>query len=240
MSEKRYSREEAMDALMAAASRADGVRDDDSVSESELMAMAGEMGVDSSRLRDVLSRGTGSIQARDDVSKGWAWPGNETFERIIDGELTAAQLDEFADLIGARYEDPGTPGVRETREFWEGFRYITVDVSVREGKTRILARSKVSGMRLAPFFPLLFLPMLIFFGLTLKRDIGELDRAIEGVLSMGLIGYFGVGWGMRASRKRILAKVDRLGESIQERVRGERHSKHSVELPDELQNRVGK
>jgi len=237
VSEKRYTREEAMDALMAAASGADGVAPDDSVSESELLAMAGEMGVDSSRLRAVLSRGTGRIQVRDDVSKGWAWPGNESFERVIDGELSASQLEELADLMGSRYEDAGTPGVRETREFWEGFRYVTVDLSVRDGRTRILARSKISTMRLVPFFPLLFFPMMIYFAVTVKNSPSNLEQAIQGVLAMGLIFYFGVGWGMKGSRKRILEKVDRIAESAQELVRESRRVE-TASAAEEIQDRI--
>jgi hypothetical protein len=211
-----------MDALMAAASGEDGAASDDSVSESELLAMAGEMGVDSGRLREVLSRGTGTIQVRDEVSKGWAWPGNETFERVIDGELTAGQLEELADLLGARYEDPGTPGIRETREFWEGFRYVTVDVSVRDGRTRILARSKISTMRLAPFFPILFIPMMMFFAVTVKNSPSNLEQAIQGVLAIGLLAYFGVSWGMKGSRTRIVEKIDRLARATQDQIKQSR------------------
>ncbi|MFM9873765.1 MAG: hypothetical protein ACKVQS_09915 [Fimbriimonadaceae bacterium] len=237
MNERRYTREEAMDAMMAAASQADGGSSDDSVSESELLAMAGEMGVDSVRLREVLSRGTGTIQVRDEVSKGWAWPGNETFERVIDGELTAGQLEELADLIGARYEDAGTPGVRETREFWEGFRYVTVDISVRDGKTRVLARSKISTMRLAPFFPILMVPMMMFFAFAIKSDVGNLEEAIQGVLAIGLLAYFGVGWGMKGSRTRIVEKVDRLAGATQDQIKESRVF-HSPTVEAEILDRV--
>jgi hypothetical protein len=226
-----------MDALMAAASGEDGAASDDSVSESELLAMAGEMGVDSSRLREVLARGTGSIQVRDEVSKGWAWPGNEVYERVIDGEVSTGQLEELADLMGARYEDAGTPGVRETREFWEGFRYVTMDVSVRDGKTRILARSKISTMRLAPFFPLLFVPMMLFFAVTVKNSPGNLEQAIQGVLAIGLLAYFGVGWGMKGSRRRILERVDRLARAVQEVVQESRYS-GAPSIQDEILERI--
>lgn len=223
---------------MAASSSADGETvEDDTVSEQELLSMAGEMGVDSSRLREVLARGTGTIQVRDEVSKGWAWPGNESFERVIDGEISGGQLEELADLIGSRYEDPGNPGVRETREFWEGFRYVTVDLSVRDGRTRILAKSKISSMRLAPLFPFLFLPMMMFFGFAIRNDVGNLEQAIQGVLAIGLLAYFGVGWGMRGSRQRILEKVDRIAESAQGLVRESRKA-NTLSVSEEIQERV--
>ncbi|ARU40923.1 hypothetical protein CCB80_07105 [Armatimonadetes bacterium Uphvl-Ar1] len=235
MSERRYTREEAMEALRAASESGGG--DDDLVTESELLAMAGEMGVDSEQLRAVLARGTGSVQGRDNVATGWGWPGNETFERVIDGELSPGQLEEVAELAGGRYEDGGTPGVRETREFWEGWRYVTLDVTARGGRTRILAKSKISYMRLSPFFPLLAIACLMFFTLMLKENPANLEQALQGVISMGLLFYFGVGWGMRLNRKRILARVEELAASVQEQVRGQGAL---VVGEEELEDRLGR
>ncbi len=223
-----------MEALRAASESGGG--DDDLVSESELLAMAGEMGVDSGRLREVLARGTGSVQGRDHVATGWGWPGNETFERVIDGELSPGQLEEVAELAGGRYEDGGTPGVRETREFWEGWRYVTLDVTARGGRTKILAKSKISYMRLSPFFPLLAIACLMFFVLMLKENPSNLEQALQGVISMGLLFYFGVGWSMRLNRKRIVARVDELAAKVKEQVVGGGEDRFRS---DELAERVG-
>lgn len=208
------------------------------VSESEVGQLAREMGVDEGRLRNILAGGTGTIQSREIVSKGYGWPGNEEFERVISGELSPVDLEEIADLAGGRYEDKGVPGVREAREFWEGFRYVTVNISSREGRTRVLAKSKISVQRLAPFFPFLIFIPIIALKMATKGNPGDLESVIQGIIAMGALIYFGVGWGMRTSRKRIQEKIDSVAEAVQEHIRQNRSfgsTSTQFEVRDEIE-----
>lgn len=199
-----------MEALMAAASRQLGSSPEDSVAESELYSMAEELGIDSNRLREVLGRGTGAVQSRDQISPGIRWPGPEQFERVLDGELSESQLEELADRVGSRYEDPGTPGTRESREFWQGWRYVTVDLIKREGKTRIVARSRISSSRLLPLMPFALLPIMINLAVIAKNPNTANLVGFAALLGLMVATWFLIGWQMRRNRETIRGKVDDL------------------------------
>lgn len=199
-----------MEALMAAASRQLSRSPDDSVAESELYSMAEELGIDSNRLRQVLGRGTGAIQSRDQISHGIRWPGPEQFERIVDGKLSEAQLEERADPVGSRYEDQGTPGARESREIWPGWRNVTVDLVKREGKTRIVARPRISSSRLLLLMPFAFLPIIINLAVIAKNPNPANLVGFVALLGVMVATWFLIGWQMRRNRETIRGKVDDL------------------------------
>jgi hypothetical protein len=214
--EKFWDRDKVVDAVIAASAGGSG---EGMVSESELEQIAREMGVDSSRVREILARGTGTIKSNDQINDVVGFPGPESFERVVDGDVSATQLSELIDRVGARYEDAGEPGLREAREFWEGWRYVTVEMTRREGDVRIWARSKVSYQRLMPLLTMALLPLLFSLIFLLRRPSAPVLIAVVVFAALLLLGWLVIGAQMRRNRVRILEKVDRLAESVRSEIR---------------------
>lgn len=212
MSDRRFTREEAIELLTAAAARGDGGDFDDSFGEVELMAIADEMGIDRGNLRSVLAGGTGRIDVYDQVSAG-VLPGNEMYERVIAGEISGGELAEIADFGGSRFEDQGEPGVREVREFWDGFRYVVFEAVTRDGRTRLVARSRTSVMRLTLLIPIVVISFAFLVGVS-KRSPGSLPLLLSAYGVGALAAFVLAIVQARRGQRRIRSMMDGVAERV--------------------------
>lgn len=228
MENKNYTQEEAMDALMAASGDGRG-RGEGMVSEDELAAVAAEMGIDGERLREVLERGTGTVRARDELSQGFGWPGSEVHERVVSGELSEGALQELAGEMGSPMGEAPDKVGRVMREYWTGFRYITMEATVRDGRTRIVARSRPSGQSLLPM--IMFVGMGAFVGtvVTAKKAPEFALIVLLGSLMVGLVSWLFAGFRMRSARGEIGDRIDRVAEMAREEIRRGGVVRESVE-----------
>lgn len=233
MDDRVFSKEEAMDALMAAASGASGVSERGTTQE-ELEAVATEMGIDVGRLREVLARGTGTVQANDETGSGMGWPGRETFERTVNGELSEGAFAELTGELGLPLE-PYQGGVkRAVGEYWSKMSYMTVEMTSRAGRTKLVARSKPSTRVLAPFYGMAGTFSFVIISAVAKKAPENLAWVVATVGFAVFVAWFLAGTLMRRNRGEVAAKMDRLAGKVKEELQA--GGAVPVSESDELRN----
>ena len=229
---KIYSEQEAADLIVAAAKLQESDGEDSrysaGVSWSELQKMAGDVGVDPEYLRKALAVQSGApIKKQGKPREFLGMPLSEEFERVVDAELPPDNFDVIAGEFynpgyggsGGAYGGYGGPSIigrMMKGQFYEGLFYGTLEVSSRHGRTRIKARSSNAVATWAIWFPIVFLAMFIGIAITTKKapEIAPLYWLFWGLGSAGL--WAGLGLAMKASRVRIVEKLDRVVAAIEE------------------------
>lgn len=214
LSEKQYSRDEAIDALLLAANNKADTTSEDFVSETELLQVAKEMGVDTDRLREVLSQGTGTIQSKDKVRGGIGWPGNEEFVRTLSGELSDEGIQEIADALGTPMtEKPSVAGSAHS-ESWIGFLYRTTTVVKRGRRTKITMRLRPSFNRIMPLaMILIFFNIVPVVNLTSTKLSAQVAIWFAVGFAVGLAVIWALlGVSMRKSRDAAIKLLDETAE----------------------------
>lgn len=211
------TQQEAMDALRAASENS-SFAGKDGVSSKELELIAEEMGIDRNRLREVIGRGTGTIESHEDVGGKWLWPRNETFERTISGEISEIALTGLRGELGsAMAEDPGQPS-RIIGEYWSGWTYTTVEVVSQSSRTKIVARSRPSIQQLMPLLMIFLFGGVMSMAIASKKAVEFLPDVLTVWLQIGIIGWFLLGWSMRSNRDSTRNRLDRIARLVQEEI----------------------
>jgi hypothetical protein len=163
------------------------------VSKNELEKVAQEIGVDPKFLRQALLE-SGEIE-----SKPGIFHLTEEFERVIPGELDPQDFDKVAAAIKP-FSNIGQPSVAQIgrtmrASAWTGISQATVEVTSREGRTRLKVKS---------------LPFLAIFGALYPALIIAIVSAAalaeRGLLSLGLgIAVAAIGCGFAACRRLLSA-----------------------------------
>lgn len=152
------------------------------VTRSELERIAKEIGVDPSALSQAISE-------RGAVKDSGSWLRLvESFERVLDGELDPNDFDIVADNVRPLHSNSpsGRTSVSQVGRSlsvsaWTGAGSAQINVSSRNGRTKIEAKS-------SPLFPLLMTcyPALIG-GISTAAIIGEHNPILGGIISLAVI-----------------------------------------------------
>lgn len=178
------------------------------VTREELEKIAAEVGVSASALERAIN------EARERTHKRGPLRLTEEFERVVDGELDPSQFDVV--LEGVKTFGRGEPTLvgRSLRaDAWTGAGQAHIDVTSRNGRTKLKVKSNAFFEALMTLYPS-FIATAITVGTLSAKGMGLLGAAIgAGVMTVG---------GLLCGK---LIKVghrnaERLADDIQSRIAG--------------------
>lgn len=194
------------------------------------------MGIDRDRLRSVLQRGTGTVELRENLGGNWQWPGQETYERVVSGQVSDEALRSLQGHLGSPIEEDLAQNGRVVGEFWSGWTYTTIEVVSRTGKTKITARSRPSIQQLMPLFMIFGSGVFISIAFVSKKATDALPTFFAFWAVFLGIAWFIVGNRMRSNRGVIRGRLERVVESVRDEILNGSSSIESESVEDRLRN----
>lgn len=239
--ERHFNEEQVSEIMQRAAEhqarqRPAGAPGSSNVSESELVRVATEMGIDPESLQVAISE----VSVAEAADTGTLKSVDRILERSVEGDLSAEDLgvvlQEFPPA-GAFGSQPATTSNTLSYQSVVGLAHCRLNVTNRNGKTTLRVKSSAYMAALATFFPALFLSLIA------NVIIWEEIRPVfdDGIMFAVLIpaalltaAYFGFRTVVRNSNSKVLDLVNRTAAKLAESAEHLRRrlAKSGIPLPD--------
>lgn len=179
------------------------------ITEEELAKIAAEVGVPPDALRRAIR------EAGDQSEKKGPFHLTEEFERVVEGELDPSQFDILTEgikpLAKSGQMHMAQVGRMLTMSAWTGLGQAKVDVTSRNGRTRLKVRSNSIFQFLMTLYPSLMISAVTLAG-TAEHGMGWLGAAI-GTGLVGIGGFLFAKLTMLGHRK-----AERLADDLRSRI----------------------
>jgi hypothetical protein len=215
MSEREvFSEQEATDIIRAAVELQERLKSGDDytpgLTREELMRMAAEMGLSEEAMRQAIAA-RGQIQPADKVG---FW--TQQFSRVIDRELKPEDFDLVGGTITVTGNKSGTLkqiGRTLSGTVSGGISYATLDVTSRNGRTRIALKSHPLIAFIFTAYPAIALGSIL--GLSLASGGNPFLGGLAALAAAGA-GWFGLNLTLPLAHRRMKELADELKRRIEE------------------------
>lgn len=184
------------------------------ISEDELRAAAGELGIEPGAISAALRAADSTEHAPQDL---WGGPYKFDAERVFDGTLSEEQWEETVADLRKVFEDNGTIEQRGSTREWAatggGVDYKTVTIRQSGETVRVTATTSFGGLAFLAHLVTVPLPMFIAAGFLSKVNWGSPAEILTGlgVLTAGLLAGRQVSAGITRKRRDVVSNLlDRL------------------------------
>lgn len=204
------------------------------VTRDELEKIAGEVGVSPDALLRALSEYEGRKREVGPLSL------TQEFTRVVEGEMDPANFDIIAEglkpLANAGQPAMAQVGRKFTMSTWTGVGQAKIDVTSRQGRTKLTVKSTALFQALMTLHPAL-MASIVAVGALSERGQGWLGAAIAGVAM--LVGGLVFGWLTRKGHRDAEALADSLRDRLAQSIAAQGRAEVRSEAPAELEQRLG-
>jgi hypothetical protein len=205
------------------------------ITRDELERVANEMGVSVDSLRQAIDEAKGPRAKRSVLGLG------EGFERVVEGEIDPNDFDVVASML--RGKNIGRGGVTQVGrsmggQSWVGTTLSNVDVTSRNGRTKVVVKPTIFGPFMLGAYPALIGTIISASALGEKGYVAAAIASAAAFVTAGVVAFFTL---RRKSISGAEDFADKLRDRIADHLRDSKahEATKTAEVEQELHQRIG-